>query len=397
MSPGDKADESYYRNVAQELVHRAGFGDRKARVFRAPGRVNVIGEHTDYNDGFVFPVAIRYSTWVAAALREDSKVTAYSENLGESREWNLDDPATRRRNDWSDYVAGVMVVCREAGSPIRGADLRIHGEVPIGSGLSSSAALETSVAFALLSLANAGLDRTKIAQLCQKAENEFVGMRCGIMDQFVACHAQAGKALLLDCRSLEYQLASLPGGTSLAICNTMVHHELAASAYNERRAECEAGVRLLAARLPGIRALRDVSIQQLEQYGRDMPSNVYKRCRHVIAENRRVEDAFAALNRGDLQSLGALMAQSHRSLRDDYEVSCRELDCMVEIASALTGVHGSRMTGGGFGGCTVNLVAEERVDEFQLVVSERYQEATGKRPAIYVSDAADGAGEIALG
>ena len=276
------------------------------------------------------------------------------------------------------------------------ADLLIRGEVPIGSGLSSSAALETVVAFALLSLTGAALDRTRIALLCQTAEREFVGVQVGIMDQFVSGHARAGHAILLDCRSLEYQLAPLPAGASLVICNTMVHHELAGSAYNQRRAECEAGVSELSRHLPAIRALRDVTLSQLERYGQHLSPVIYRRCRHVITENDRVLEASQALPQGDLQQFGRLMYKSHDSLRNDYEVSCEELDLMVEIASRLPGVYGARMTGGGFGGCTVNLVPNEDVETFSAGVFAQYQSATGTAPAIYVTDAAEGAEEVSI-
>lgn len=363
-------------------------------MFRAPGRVNLIGEHTDYNDGFVMPAAIEFSTWVAACGRPDRKLAIHSENFSESREFQLDDANPKPQGHWSDYVRGVAVVLERSGHRLCGANLLIRGEVPIGSGLSSSAAIEVATAFALLAVSGIALDRTEIAKLGQRAENEFVGMRCGIMDQFIACRAQAGHALMLDCRSLDFRRAPLPPGVRLVIGNTMVHHELAGGEYNRRRADCEAGVRHLARTLPHVTALRDVTPADLEQHGRDLPETVYRRCRHVIAENARVEQAATALDQGDLERFGRLMADSHASLRDDYEVSCSELDTMVEIASQIPGVYGSRMTGGGFGGCTINLVREECVDEFRRAVARRYQEATGREPLVYVSGAAAAACEV---
>lgn len=364
------------------------------RVFRAPGRVNLIGEHTDYNEGFVMPVAIGFSTWVTAVRRDDRTVSIFSENFSEPVEFDLDDKSLRAQGHWSDYVKGVAVTLERAGYRLRGAELRIRGEVPIGSGLSSSAALEVASAFALLTTSGITIDRVELAKLCQRAESEFVGMRCGIMDQFASSNGQVGNALLLDCRSLEYKPVPLPEAARLAVCNTMVKHSLATSEYNARRLECEKAVRYFAERLPNVRALRDVSEEELKSLGSDLPEVIYRRARHVITENQRVLAAGAALERGDLRTFGQLMKSSHDSLRHDYEVSCKELDLMVELALKVRGVFGSRMTGGGFGGSTVNLVAAENVDEFKEVVSRSYQNATGLSPEIYICDAAGGAEEI---
>jgi galactokinase len=367
-----------------------------ARAFRAPGRVNLIGEHTDYNEGFVMPAAIGFSTWVTISPRDDRKVSLFSENFSEEVEFDLDDPNLQSIGHWSDYPKGVAVTLERAGYRLQGGTLKIRGEVPIGSGLSSSAAVEVATCYALISNSGLSVDPVEIAKLCQRAENEFVGMRCGIMDQFVSCCGQAGKALMLDCRSLDHKLLPLPPQTRLVICNTMVKHELAASAYNKRRAECEAGVRHFAQSLPNVRALRDVTEAVLKRYGGDLAEVVYRRCRHVITENARVLDAAKALEQDDLEAFGQLMNESHRSLRDDYEVSCRELDVMVELARECEGVYGARMTGGGFGGCTVSLVNVENVDEFKRKMMEGYTEATGLFPEIYICSAADGAGEVSV-
>jgi galactokinase len=366
------------------------------RAFRAPGRVNLIGEHTDYNEGFVMPAAIGFSTWVTISPRDDRKVSLFSENFSEEVEFDLDDPNLQSIGHWSDYPKGVAVTLERAGYRLQGGRLKIRGEVPIGSGLSSSAAVEVATCYALISNSGLSVDPVEIAKLCQRAENEFVGMRCGIMDQFVSCCGQAGKALMLDCRSLDHKLLPLPPQTRLVICNTMVKHELAASAYNKRRAECEAGVRHFAQSLPNVRALRDVTEAVLKRYGGDLAEVVYRRCRHVITENARVLDAAKALEQDDLEAFGQLMNESHRSLRDDYEVSCRELDVMVELARECEGVYGARMTGGGFGGCTVSLVNVENVDEFKRKMMEGYTEATGLFPEIYICSAADGAGEVSV-
>jgi len=364
------------------------------RTFRAPGRVNLIGEHTDYNDGFVMPAAIDLSVFVRVWPREDRKLDIRSENFDDAIEFDLDDPNPVPRHHWSDYAVGVAVMLERAGHRLRAAHLQIRGEVPVGSGLSSSAATEVATACALVANSELTIDRRELALLCQKAENEFAGARVGIMDQFTSLFGQAQHALLLDCRSLEFKLLPLPDTVKLVICNTMVKHALASSAYNERRAQCEAGVHHLAQFLPNVKALRDVTIDQLEQFGRDLPEVVYRRCRHVIAENARVLAAAEALEQHDLHRFGELMAESHHSLRDDYEVSSKELNLMVELARKVEGVYGARMTGGGFGGCTVNLVAADRVDEFKQSVPKKYQQITALKPEIYVCEPANGAEEI---
>ena len=365
----------------------------EVRLFRAPGRVNLIGEHTDYNDGFVMPAAIDFCTWVKVSPRPDRMVSVFSWNFKELVEFSLDDSALAPRGHWSDYVTGVAVTLDRAGLKLRGADLEIRGTVPIGAGLSSSASIEVATGLALLANSAYAVNPVELARLCQSAENDFVGMRCGIMDQFISCHGQEGKALLLDCRSLEFKHLPLSADVRLLICNTMVKHELAGSEYNQRRAVCEAGVQHLAQRIPGVRALRDVTERDLELHASELPELVYRRCRHVISENTRVQKAAVALEQGDLDSLGMLMNESHLSLRDDYEVSCPELDLMVELARPLPGVFGARMTGGGFGGCTINLVKAAHTDEFRSTLTERYLKVAGVTPEIYVSGAAAAAGE----
>ena len=363
-------------------------------VFRAPGRVNLIGEHTDYNDGFVMPAALEFYTYVAAGPRTDRELSVYSIDFDETKCFHLDDLAGGPTGHWSDYVRGVAGVVNARGDAIRGANLVIKGEVPIGAGLSSSAALEVATALALL--ANSGLtwSRVDVAKACQRAEHEYAGTKCGIMDQFISCCARANHALLLDCRSLEYELLRIEDRVRIVICNTMVKHELAGGEYNRRRADCEAGVRFLQRYLPDIRALRDVSPSQLAEYGVGLPPETYRRCQHVISENARVLEAAQALKDGDLLRFGVLMYASHASLRDDYEVSCKELDLMVELARKCGGVYGARMTGGGFGGCTVNLVDANAVEEFKAAIAGDYNDVTGLHPEIYVCTAADGAAEV---
>ncbi len=374
---------------------QARFGTA-ANIYRAPGRVNLIGEHTDYNDGFVLPAAIEFYCWVAAAARKDGKVAIYSENFNETVEASLNSLTPLGKNHWSNYPLAVAWVMPQAGKPLTGANLYIAGEVPLGAGLSSSAAIEVAVGLALVSVSGLAVDRAELAQLCQKAENEFVGARVGIMDQFVSCHGRASHALMLDCRSLEYELVKLPANVQLVMCNTMVKHELASGEYNARRAECEEGVRNLRTAFPEVRALRDVTLAQLEAHRQKLTPKVFARCRHVITENERVKSAVKTLHRGDSKALGALLQDSHRSLRDDYEVSCKELDLMVEIAMAQPGLIGARMTGGGFGGCTVNLVESAAVSNFKQDVAEEYSSKTGLTPEIYVSPASEGAQQLAL-
>jgi galactokinase len=358
-----------------------------ATICRAPGRVNLIGEHTDYNDGFVLPAAIEYSCWTAAAARKDRKVTVYSENLGKSVTADLDDLKPIQENTW----VGIAWALEQAGNILSGADLYFAGEVPLGAGLSSSAAIEVSTGLALSHISRLDMERTALALLCQRAENDFAGARCGIMDQFISCHGLADRALLLDCRSLEFRMLPIPSYVTLAICNTLVRHKLGASEYNARRAECEQAVRLLRQVLPGIQALRDVTRLQLEVHRNLLSTNLYKRARHVITENERVLQAANAFQSGAIRELNQLMADSHSSLRDDYKVSCPELDLMVEIAMRQRGILGARMTGGGFGGCTINLVDTTHAEEFRHRVSAAYTSATGLHPDIYLCKASQGA------
>ena len=374
---------------------KARFGTG-ASVYRAPGRVNLIGEHTDYNDGFVLPAAIEFYCWAAVAPRADRKLVVHSENFKETIEADFDSLSPPGKKHWANYPVGVAWALRQAGKPVTGANIYIAGEVPLGSGLSSSAAIEVAVGFALLHNSGHEVDRKELAQLCQKAENAFVGARVGIMDQFVSCYGRASHVLLLDCRSLDYKYVKLPPDLQLVICNTMVKHELASGEYNARRAECEEGVRVLREVFPEIRALRDVSLYRLENQRARLSPKVFARCRHVITENARVESAFEAFGKGNIEALGALMQDSHRSLRDDYEVSCEELDLMVEIASVQPGLIGARMTGGGFGGCTINLVESAAVNDFKRNVAAEYFSRTGLTPEIYISPASEGAQQVKI-
>lgn len=367
---------------------RERFGT-EGRIFRAPGRVNLIGEHTDYNDGFVMPAAIQLATWIAIAPRQDQRVRVHSANLHLDFEFHLSENDPQPRRDWTDYVRGVAVLLERDGVKLDGADLLVESDVPIGGGLSSSAALEVATAYSLVSNAGQTMDPLKMAQLCQRAENEFVGMRSGIMDQFAACFGQRAHALLLDCRSMEWRPLPLPEGLSLIVCNTMVKHSLADGEYNQRRAQCEE-----AARLFGKRSLREVTMADFQARETELPDLLRRRARHVLSENARTLEAAEALRGHDLETFGKLMYQSHASLRDDYEVSCRELDVMTQLAREVDGVWGARMTGGGFGGSTINLAPDSIADRFCEVVARGYREATGITPTITICRAERGAQEV---
>jgi galactokinase len=297
---------------------------------------------------------------------------------------DLDDGRPRPGGGWIEYLRGVAASLERRGHRLGGAEIEITSEVPTGAGLSSSAALEVSVGFGLLDLAAGGaIDLTELALACQQAEHEFVGTRCGVMDQFISCHGRAGHALMLDTRSLAPEWLPIPPGVRVLVCNSMTKHAHATSGYNERRADCEAGVRALAAKLPDARALRDVAVTDLETHRADLSDRVYRRCRHVITENARVLRAADALARGDLDVFGSLMVESHESLRDDYEVTTAELDALVDAALGCDGVYGARMTGGGFGGCTIALVDEAHAAQVATHVQQRYRAATGLRAEVY--------------
>ena len=352
-------------------------------VFLAPGRVNLIGEHTDYAGGFVMPAAIDFGTLTAITPREDNRVVIWSENFNEQVSHQIDGLPKNGGGHWSGYPLGVVKILRDAGFAVPPFSLTIHGDVPLGAGLSSSASIEVATALAALHLAGADPAREEIAKLCQRAENVYVGASCGIMDQFIACRGAENHALLLDCRSLEYRLAPIPENVSIVIANTMVKHAIAGGEYGIRRGEVEEGTEILRSHRPEISLLRDATTQDLEKWGAEMPDNVLRRCRHVITENLRTVAAADALVAGNLKKLGDLMAAAHASYRDDFEASCDEADAMVDAARRLPGLIGARLTGGGFGGCTVNLVHAERAHEFATRLHDEYRAATHIDAEIY--------------
>lgn len=362
------------RRVYDAFLARYG---REPRLYWAPGRVNLIGEHTDYNGGFVMPAALDLGTVAAVAPRGDARLRLASLDLPGELDVPLE--ALRPRGDWTDYAAGVAVQTGRR----EGVDVLYGSTVPLGGGLSSSAALEVATALAL----GAGPASPAVARLCQRAENEFVGMRCGIMDQFASCCGVEDQALELDCLHLTWGPVPMPPDTRLVIANTMVEHALAAGEYNERRAACESAARKL-----GAATLREAAAGDAPE----LTEHERRYARHVRTENERVGAFAAALRAGQLEAAGALMYASHRSLRDDYAVSCAELDLLVEIALGTPGVWGARLTGGGFGGCTVNLVAADAAAEATHCLRSGYAAATGIPPDVYVCRASAGAREIFL-
>jgi galactokinase len=375
-------------DLAVEFAYRFG---RAPTVSRGPGRVNLIGEHTDYNDGFVMPAALEFATLTAASRRPDRRLQIYSMIMDETREFDLDSPPAGPSGDWSDYVLGVALMLEGSGRTLSGADLIIWSDVPIGAGLSSSAALEVSCAHALLTESGLPFDPIEIAQLCQRAENDFVGMRCGVMDQYISCCGVAGHALLIDCRSLESRHVAIAPNLRLLIANSRVRHQHAGGEYNLRREACEEGVRLLSRYLGPIRALRDVTPKQLESKRRKLPELIYRRCRHIVTENARVLEAERALEAGDFVACGRAMNASHVSMRDDFEITCPEVDMLAGLAQNVKGVYGSRMTGGGFGGCTISLIEASAIDKASQMLTDGYRIAMGRDVDIYVCAPSDGA------
>jgi galactokinase len=367
--------------------------DTEPEVYRGPGRVNLIGEHTDYNLGYVFPIAIEMACYVAIAPTEGGILRGYSKDFDGEFSIAVDDiPNAQRRGDWTDYVIGVARELAMDSIRIRGANMLIQSEVPIGSGLSSSAALEVSSAVALLG--SQPLKRVEIALLAQRAESQFAGIPCGIMDQYASVFGKEGSAIQIDCRSVDHDYVPLPPEVSIIAVNSMVKHALGSSAYSQRVAECRAAVTATQAIDPEIKSLRDVSPEFFVEVQEQIPPVPRQRARHVVYENRRVLDFAAAARAHDLSEMGKLFVASHRSMQYDYEVSCEEIDFLVDTAIKLPGVYGARMTGGGFGGCTVNLISPDAVAEFEIQVASAYQERYGRRPAFYDCKPASGAGLV---
>jgi galactokinase len=374
-------------------MHLARFQAAPA-VFAAPGRVNLIGEHTDYAEGFVMPAAIDFATLAGISPRSDGKIVVYSENYGEERSFEAASLPAKASKHWSDYPLGVVSILAGEGHRIPGFSLSLWGDVPLGSGLSSSAAIEVATALAVLSLIGVSYPGPVLARLCQRAENEFVGASCGIMDQFISANGKENHALLLDCRDLSFKLAPIPAHVALVIANTMVKHSVAGGDYTTRRAEVEAACAVIARHRPEVRFLRDATVEDLEKWGHEMTPNSLKRARHVVTENLRTQAAAEALAANDLVELGRLMAEAHRSYSQDFEGSCAEADAMEELARQLPGIIGARLTGGGFGGCTINLVEQSQAAAFAKALASSYAERTGIEPQIHICHASGGAHQV---
>jgi len=380
--------------AARERFHQVFDAEAPPRVARAPGRVNLIGEHTDYNEGFVLPMAIDLHVAAAFAPRSDRLIRVHSVAFNETRDMDLAELVAPGGTEWSDYVAAVAWALSNAGEDLSGVAMVVSGNIPIGAGLASSAALEMAVARALSHASGIEWDPLRMAQLGKRGENVFVGVNCGIMDQFAAAASRAGCALLLDCRSLQSDPVEIPDGATFVVLDTGVRRTLSDSAYNDRRASCETAVAAINSRDASIRSLRDVSPAVMDSMEPLMDEQSYKRATHVVAEIRRPRELAESLASRDLETAGRVMNESHFSLRDLYEVSCPELDAMTEAARGSPGCFGARMTGAGFGGCAVALVASDRVDAFTAEVVTRYADRTGELGRCYICTPSAGAGLV---
>lgn len=378
-------------NKADALrMHVQRFGT-KGHAFTAPARVNLIGEHTDYTGGLVMPMAIDFATMAVISPRNDGRAVFYSVNFDEEVCFELESLERTPRGHWSDYPLGVVWSLGQEGIVVDGFSMSLSGDVPVGAGLSSSASLEVAAAMALLDHAGKMLPLKTVATLCRRAENEFVGAKSGIMDQFVVAGGVAGRAMLLDCRSLEFELLPLPSQARVVVCNSMVKHEVANGEYGNRSDEVEAGQAVLRRERPGVELLRDATLADLEACRGEMSEASFRRCRHIITENERVFDARESLLHGNAKRFGELMIEAHASVRDDFAASCEEVDTLVEIAVRQPGCYGARITGGGFGGCTVNLVEAVMTEAFVKAVRKEYAETTGIAADCFVCAPSDGA------
>jgi galactokinase len=376
-------------------VHQQRFG-RMGRDFAAPARVNLIGEHTDYTGGFVMPMAIDFRTTAVVSARGDGRAVFYSANYDEEVGFEIASLARTPGGSWSDYPAGVLwSLLRKEGVAVGGFNMSLAGDVPLGAGLSSSASVEVATAMALLGHAGVELPLEKVATLCRRAENEYVGAKSGIMDQFAVAGCVANRAMLLDCRSLEYELLPLPDQVRVVICNSMVKHAVATGEYGDRSTEVEAGQAVLQRERPGVKLLRDATIEDLEACRDMMSAASFKRCRHIITENARVLAAREALLTGDMKRFGDLMVEAHVSFRDDFAASCEEVDVLVAIATQQVECFGSRITGGGFGGCSVNIVLAEAAEKFVATLRREYAKKTGIEADCFVCTPSDGAFALA--
>lgn len=379
--------------VQLRALHKARF-QAEPEVFAAPGRVNLIGEHTDYAEGFVMPAAIDFATLAAISPRNDGKIVFYAENFSEERSFDANALPQKPTGHWSDYPLGVLAILAGEGQKIPAFSMTLWGDVPLASGLSSSASIEVATMLAVSSLLGVTYPGAKLARLCQRAENEFVGANCGIMDQFISANGAENHALLLDCRDLSFKLAPIPPHVALVIANTMVKHSVAGGEYTSRRAQVEEAAAVIGRHRPDVKFLRDATLDDLERWGPEMSPLALKRARHVISENTRTVAAADALMRGDMKELGRLMAEAHISYSRDFEASCMEADAMVALAQDLPGLIGARLTGGGFGGCTINLVEREQAEDFSEELSARYSTEIGILPQVMICHASSGAHKV---
>jgi galactokinase len=386
---------SPHADLKQQFVQTFGQGGR-IHIIRAPGRVNLIGEHTDYNDGFVFPMAIEPEVRFVCRSRDDGAVRiATTIDPGNIAEFSVQEKITRGEPKWANYSKGVAAELLGAGIPLTGMEVLISNTLPVGGGLSSSAAIEVGTGICFLTLAGLTMDRMRLALLCQKAEHEYALVPSGIMDQMIVASGEAGKATLFDCRTQHKQFVSMdPHELRVVIVNSMVKHELSGGEYAERRSQCEQGVAFFKKEHPQIRALRDVTLKQLEAAQAQLPGVIYRRCRHVVSENARATEAASAMEHKHYDRAGELMIDSHASLRDDYEVSCAELDFLADEAIRVKGVYGARMTGGGFGGCIVALCQPRAVDGLIEHLDRSYDEKFNIRPTAFVTTATAGASVV---
>jgi len=382
--------------LKKRFVELYGETDAPIRYFHAPGRVNLIGEHTDYNGGYVFPAALTFGTTLLIRKRNDRMSRFASTNVPIRRTISMDNIVFDKEDDWVNYPKGIMDALRKRGFSFGGYDFLYDGQIPNGAGLSSSASIEVVTAYALLAMEGATMDKADMARLAQEAENRFVGVHCGIMDPFAVAMGRENYAILLKCDTLEYRYVPFRlQDYTLVIGNTNKRRGLADSAYNERRRQCDEAVRYLQTRLPGLELLGQLSPEQFRAHADAIPDPVVlKRARHVVEENERVQESVKALERGDLSRFGQLMNDSHDSLRDLYEVTGRELDAMVDAARNVPGVLGSRMTGAGFGGCTISLVHKDSVETFKREVGRTYRDKTGLNPDFYVCSIGDGVKQL---
>ena len=363
-------------------------------VFKAAARVNIVGEHTDYNGGLVLPTTTALHTWSAVSERDDRFLRVHSNNANETVGISLDHISTSPEGNWFDYVRGVVLELSAEGVPIQGADIFIDGNIPIGSGLSSSASLELVVAHALLFVAKKKFKPLKLAEICRKAESDTVGVRCGIMDQYALAAAKRNSAMLLDCRTLDVSYVQIPAAAKFILVDSGVHHQLPDGDYNDRRSECELALRILQKKRPQLRSLSDLDHSQLSSFGATLEESLYRRCMHVVSENRRVAQAATALQRRDLPALGDILTASHVSLRDDYDVSCAHSDRLVDSLNSLDGVLGARQIGAGFGGCVLALAQWDKTEQVVDNVLEQWAKVLGARPWIHIVEPSAAAGLV---